>query len=41
MIDGNVAQAGLVWMTEDFQVGLEEVYWKNSRTSTILKFPQT
>ena len=27
IIDGQVAQAGLVWMTEDFQVGLEEVYW--------------
>jgi uncharacterized protein (TIGR04168 family) len=30
MIDGKVAQAGLVWMTEDFQVGLEEIYWKRS-----------
>ena len=28
IIDGKVTQAGLVWMTEDFQVGLEEVYWK-------------
>jgi uncharacterized protein (TIGR04168 family) len=27
--DGKVTQAGLVWMTEDFQVGLEEVYWTN------------
>jgi uncharacterized protein (TIGR04168 family) len=30
IIDGKVAQAGLVWMTEDFQVGLEEVYWKRA-----------
>jgi uncharacterized protein (TIGR04168 family) len=30
MIDGKVAQAGLVWMTEDFQVGLEEIYWKRT-----------
>jgi uncharacterized protein (TIGR04168 family) len=28
IVDGKVAQAGLVWMTEDFQVGLEEVYWQ-------------
>ena len=28
IVDGKVAQAGLVWMTEDFQVGLEEVYWR-------------
>jgi uncharacterized protein (TIGR04168 family) len=27
MTNGKVEQAGLVWMTEDFQVGLEEVYW--------------
>jgi uncharacterized protein (TIGR04168 family) len=27
MVDGKVTQAGLVWMTEDFKVGLEEVYW--------------
>ena len=31
IIDGKVAQAGLVWMTEDFQVGLEEIYWKQDR----------
>jgi uncharacterized protein (TIGR04168 family) len=30
MIHGKVAQAGLVWMTEDFQVGLEEIYWKRT-----------
>jgi uncharacterized protein (TIGR04168 family) len=30
MVDGKVTQAGLVWMTEDFQVGLEEVYWTNA-----------
>jgi uncharacterized protein (TIGR04168 family) len=28
LVDGKVMQAGLVWMTEDFQVGLEEVYWQ-------------
>jgi uncharacterized protein (TIGR04168 family) len=28
MHEGKVTQAGLVWMTEDFQVGLEEVYWR-------------
>uniref|UniRef100_UPI00286AC45D TIGR04168 family protein n=1 Tax=Chamaesiphon sp. VAR_48_metabat_135_sub TaxID=2964699 RepID=UPI00286AC45D len=28
IVGGRVIQAGLVWMTEDFQVGLEEVYWK-------------
>jgi uncharacterized protein (TIGR04168 family) len=27
MVDGKVTKAGLVWMTEDFQIGLEEVYW--------------
>ncbi len=27
MMDGTVTQAGLVWMTADFEVGLEEVYW--------------
>jgi uncharacterized protein (TIGR04168 family) len=32
IIDGKVAQAGLVWMTEDFQVGLEEIYWKQDET---------
>ncbi len=32
IIDGKVAQAGLVWMTEDFQVGLEEIYWKSDKT---------
>ncbi len=31
MIDGKVAQAGLVWITEDFQVGLEEIYWKQDK----------
>ena len=31
IIDGKVAQAGLVWMTEDFQVGLEEIYWKQDQ----------
>jgi len=33
IVDGKVAQAGLVWITEDFQVGLEEVYWKNGSGS--------
>ena len=32
IIDGKVAQAGLVWMTEDFQVGLEEIYWQKDKT---------
>jgi uncharacterized protein (TIGR04168 family) len=27
LVDGKVTKAGLVWMTEDHQVGLEEVYW--------------
>lgn len=27
LVDGLVTKAGLVWMTEDHQVGLEEVYW--------------
>jgi uncharacterized protein (TIGR04168 family) len=41
MHEGKVTQAGLVWMTEDFQVGLEEVYWraendaKQSESSTV------
>jgi uncharacterized protein (TIGR04168 family) len=30
IVEGKVVQAGLVWMTEDFQVGLEEVYWSRS-----------
>jgi uncharacterized protein (TIGR04168 family) len=30
IVDGQVEQAGLVWMTEDFQVGLEEIYWQRS-----------
>jgi uncharacterized protein (TIGR04168 family) len=30
LTDGKVSQAGLVWMTEDFQVGLEEVYWRDN-----------
>jgi uncharacterized protein (TIGR04168 family) len=28
IIDGKVSQAGLVWMTETSEVGLEEIYWK-------------
>jgi uncharacterized protein (TIGR04168 family) len=32
IVDGKVTQAGLVWVTEDFQVGLEEVYWQDSST---------
>ncbi|WP_373542199.1 TIGR04168 family protein [Chamaesiphon sp.] len=35
MIDGKVTQAGLVWMTEDFEVGLEEVYWSNKAEISI------
>jgi uncharacterized protein (TIGR04168 family) len=27
LVAGKVTQAGLVWMTEDYKVGLEEVYW--------------
>jgi uncharacterized protein (TIGR04168 family) len=30
LTDGKVSQAGLVWMTEDFKVGLEEVYWRDN-----------
>jgi uncharacterized protein (TIGR04168 family) len=30
LTNGKVSQAGLVWLTEDFQVGLEEVYWRDS-----------
>lgn len=30
MLDGKVTQAGLVWMTEDFRVGLEEIYWQRT-----------
>lgn len=29
MVEGRIVQAGLVWMTEDYQVGLEEVYWQD------------
>ncbi len=28
MVDGKITQAGLVWMTESAQIGLEEVYWQ-------------
>jgi uncharacterized protein (TIGR04168 family) len=36
IVDGKVSQAGLVWMTEDFQVGLEEVYWQNPAAKQVL-----
>ena len=28
LVDGKVAKAGLVWITEDYQVGLEETYFQ-------------
>ena len=35
MVDGKVTQAGLVWMTADFEVGLEEVYWTKTMEISI------
>jgi uncharacterized protein (TIGR04168 family) len=36
ILDGRVERAGLVWMTEDFQIGLEEVYWSQTSSGSKL-----
>lgn len=41
IVNGKVAQAGLVWMTEDSQVGLEEVYWQNTSIEEVMSIDRS